>query len=184
MLLYSVLSFGVTMAVVFLTLLLVSLLGRNEGADSSLPRLARAHLGRLENWPTPMKALLPLVAGAVTWWALSWPLAAWGLIPQPMSEAHRLAQAALVGVSTYVAWKYLVVALLALHLVNSYVFFGRQPIWNYSNASARALLAPLRPIPLRAGKVDFAPIVGIVLVIVAARFAEIGLAEFYLRLSR
>ena len=42
--------------------------------------------------------------------------------------------------------------------------------------------APLRAVPLRAGKADFAPIVGMALVFLLAELAERGLAALYLRL--
>jgi uncharacterized protein YggT (Ycf19 family) len=47
------------------------------------------------------------------------------------------------------------------------------------NAEAQTLLSPLRAVPLRAGKVDFAPVVGIVLVFLAAELAGSGLVSLY-----
>ena len=57
-------------------------------------------------------------------------------------------------------------------LLNTYIYFGKHPFWNYVNATAQTLLAPLRKIPLRAGRVDFAPVVGIVIIFFAAELAE------------
>lgn len=174
MLLYSVLSFGLLLGIFFLWLLLLSLLGRDAG-DSAFPlRLARAELGFVNGWATWIKILLPLIVGFVLWWLLTWPLSAWGLIPRPVSATARLAQAGLMGLSTYLALKYLIAALLTLHLLHNHVYFGRHPAWNFVDTAARRLLRPLRALPLRGGKVDLAPVLGIVLVFLFAYFAESG----------
>jgi uncharacterized protein YggT (Ycf19 family) len=66
--------------------------------------------------------------------------------------------------------------------LNSYIYFGRHPFWNYVNATAQTLLTPLKKIPLRAGKVDFAPVAGIALVFLLAQFAGRGLVLLYAKL--
>jgi uncharacterized protein YggT (Ycf19 family) len=80
---------------------------------------------------------------------------------------------------SYLCWKYVIGALLVLHLLNSYIYFGKHPLWPYVNAGARTLLSPLRAMPLRAGKVDFAPVVGIALVFLVAELAGRGLVLLY-----
>ena len=70
-------------------------------------------------------------------------------------------------------------ALLTLHLLNSYIYFGRHPVWNYVDVTAKTLLRPLKKIPLRIGKADFAPIVGIALTFLVAEFAGHGLSILY-----
>ena len=177
MLLFSVLSFAWMLIVFYFWLLLISLLGAG-GGDFFLPRLARAQLRRVDGWPIGVRVLLPLLVGAGLWWLLSWPLVAWGFLPRPVAEPNRLAQAALVGLGAYMSWKYLLAGLLTLHLVNKYVYFGRHPFWPYVNAVAGRLLAPLASIPLRAGKVDLAPVVAVVLIFLVARVAEAGLNVF------
>ena len=84
-----------------------------------------------------------------------------------------------VGLGSYLSWKYLIGGLLALHLVSSYVYLGNQPFWHFVAPTGRNLLRPLRRVPLRLGKVDFAPLVGIALVFLAAEFAERGLSQLY-----
>ena len=182
MLLFSILSFGLTLAVFYLWLLFLSFFDRRNAETNPLRKLARFHLGRVDYWPWPVKLALPLLAGMAVWWLLSWPLASWSVVPRPVSAAHRFEQASLVGLSGYLSWKYLAAAFLTLHLVNSYVYLGNHPFWNGVNATARALLTPLRPLPLRAGKVDFAPVLGLALVFLAARLAEWGLTALYSKL--
>lgn len=175
MLLYSLMSFGLLMGVFVLCLLLLSVLSPRGGENQLHLRLARAHLGFLAGGPVGRKLLLPFVAGTALWWLWSWPLAGWGLIPKPVSETSRLAQAALVGLSAYCAWKYLIVAVLAVYLLHNYLYFGRHVIWNFLDETARRLLGPLRRLPLRVGKLDLSPVVGIVVVFLATQFAEHGL---------
>ena len=51
-----------------------------------------------------------------------------------------------------------------LHLVASYVYLGANPLWDFVGATARNLLAPLRRLPLRIARFDFAPVAGVVLI--------------------
>jgi uncharacterized protein YggT (Ycf19 family) len=176
-LLFSFFSFGLTLGVFYLWLLLLSILAGPE----PLPfhRLVRMPLGAIDRWPQGMKLLLPLLVTAVLWWLASWLLAWLNIIPPLVSPAHRIEESLVIGLGSYLTWKYLIGALLVLHLLNSYIYFGKHPIWPYVNAEARTLLSLLRGIPLRAGKVDFAPLVAMVLVFLASEFAERGLRSLY-----
>jgi uncharacterized protein YggT (Ycf19 family) len=179
MCLFSICSFGLVLAVFYLWLLLLSILAGPEPVHG----LVRMQLGAMDRWPRRMKLFLPLMAAALLWWLASWLLEWHGIIPKPISTAHRIEQSLLIGLGSYLVWKYVIGVLLALHLLNNYVYFGRHPFWNYVNATARTLLQPLRRVPLRAGKADFAPVVGIVLVFLLAGLAERGLIFIYGRLS-
>jgi uncharacterized protein YggT (Ycf19 family) len=172
MLLFSFLSFGLMLGIVYCWLLLLSILAGPE----PLPfhRLVRMPLGDIDRWPRWLKFLLPLIVTAACWWLASWPLAWLQVIPQPVSPAHRLEESLVIGLGSYLVWKYIAGALLVLHLLNSYIYFGKQPFWGYVNSAARTLLSPLRTVPLRLEKVDFAPLVGMVLIFLFAHFAQNG----------
>lgn len=175
MLLYSFYSFGVVLAVFLIWVLLLSALKSAAPESDSLRQLLQLHLGRVERWSRGPKLLLPLLAIAPVWWLASWPLTFYGILPAPSGMLARLLQALLVGLGSYLAWKFLLVGIFALYFVSSYVFFGRQPFWQHLDLVARQLLAPLRKLPLRLGKFDFAPLVGIVLVLGIAYVAEQGI---------
>ncbi|MGA2789042.1 MAG: hypothetical protein ABSF60_16100 [Verrucomicrobiota bacterium] len=177
MLLFSIFSFGLMLGVFYLWLLLLSILA---GPDP-LPfhRLVRMPLGGMDRWGRGVKFLLPLTVTAACWWLASWLLAWLQVIPEPVSPAHRIEEALAIGLGSYLAWKYLISALLVLHLLNSYIYFGKHPFWAYVNAEAQTLLSPLRRVPLRAGRVDFAPVVEIALVFLAAELAGRGLVLLY-----
>jgi uncharacterized protein YggT (Ycf19 family) len=181
-LLFSLCSFAFAIAVFFFWLLLLSLLKRPGGESDSLQRLVRLQLGRVDNWPRWVKAALPLAVVSCLWWLASWPLSQWTIVPRPISPVHRLEQALVIGLAGYLAWKYLIVGVLTLHVVNSYVYFGKHAFWNYLNAVARQLLRPLDRVPLRIGKVDFVPILIIALVLILARLLETGLTMLYAKL--
>lgn len=176
MLVFSVLSFGEMLGIFFLWLLLLSLLQRSAVDTNPLQRMVRVHLGRLHRWPRWVKALLPFIAVTGIWWVLSWPLTRWDLLPPPVSGVHRIEQALVVGLGSYLAWEYLIVTVLVLYLAGSYVYFGNHPLWNYVNDVAHQFMWPIRWLPLRFGKIDFAPVVGIALVFVLARLVEGHLA--------
>jgi uncharacterized protein YggT (Ycf19 family) len=182
MLLFSVSSFGLALGIFYLWLLLLSLLNGRTANAEPIHRLVRMPLGRIDGWPPWAKIILPLAATLLLWW-LAGGLFAWlEIIPKPVSAAHRIEESLIIGLGSYLAWKFIAAALLVLHLLNTYVYFGKHPFWNYVNATAQNLLAPLRKIPLRAGKVDFAPVVGIAIIFFAAELAERGLVWLYARL--
>jgi uncharacterized protein YggT (Ycf19 family) len=54
--------------------------------------------------------------------------------------------------------------------------------WNFLTVTGRNMLKPLRVLPLQIGRIDFAPVLAIALVLVASRFAERGLTDLYRRL--
>jgi len=174
-LVYSIFSFGLTFGMFYFCLLLLSILAGPE----PFHRLVRMPLGGIDRWPRKTKLLLPLIVTAILWWLASWLLADMQIIPKPVTTLQRLEESLLIGLGSYLIWKYIAGALLTLHLLNSYIYFGRNPFWSYVNAEAQTLLSPLRRLPLRAGKVDFAPVVGMVLVFLAAELAERGLGFLY-----
>ncbi len=178
-LLFSLFSFGLTLGIFYLWLLLLSILRGPE----PIHHLVRIPLGGIDNWSRGVKLFLPLVITALLWWLASWLFESLQLIPNPISTAHRIEESLIIALGSYVAWKFLIAALLTLHLLNAYIYFGKHPLWNYVNATSQILLWPLRKIPLRAGKADFTPVVGIVLVFLIAGLVERGLTFLYGRLQ-
>lgn len=182
MFLFSIFSMVLTAAIFYLWLLLLSLLAQSATNGGSIHRLVQMSLGGIDGWPCWAKIIAPFATVASLWWMASWLLAWLEIIPKPVSAVHRLEESLVIGFGSYLAWKMIAATLLVLHLLNTYIYFGKHPLWNYVNATAQTLLAPLRKIPLQVGKMDFAPIVGIVIVFLAAQSAENGLVWLYARL--
>jgi uncharacterized protein YggT (Ycf19 family) len=177
-LVFSFLSFGLTLGIFYVGLLFLSLLSGPEPIHG----LVKIPLGRVDGWPRWAKILLPLFATAVLWWLTSWLLVWLQILPPPVSVAQRLEQSLVIGLGSYLVWKFPAGIILTLQLLNSYIYFGRHPFWKYINVTAQKLLAPLKKIPLQVGKVDFAPVLALGLLFLAAEFAGRGLNFLYLRL--
>lgn len=177
--LYSVLSFGRFLVGFYTWLLLLSFLGERGCDGDPFLRLARAHLGPVARWPWPVRLALPLFGVALAWLAIG-PLLTWlELIPGTASWEHRLEQATLIGAGGYLSWKYLIGGLLALYILNSYVYLGRHPFLAFITAASQSLLKPFRPVPLQISKVDFAPLVAVAIVFLIAGFGGLALTRLY-----
>ena len=173
MLLFSMFSFARMFGIMYLWLLLLSILS----GPMPTHRLVKMQLGKIDGWPRWVKFLLPLIVIALIWGLASWPFA-W-LHPKPaMSVAHRIEESLVIALGSYLVWKFLIAALLVLRLLNSYIYFGKNPFWSYVNATAKQLLRLLEKIPLRAGRADFAPVAGIALVFLLAGCVQDGIKLF------
>jgi uncharacterized protein YggT (Ycf19 family) len=174
MLIFSFFSFGLLLGIFYIGLLFLSLLA---GPDP-IHALVKIPLGRVDGWPRWVKVILPFAGTAAGWWLTSW-LFAWLQIIPHVSMAARFEQSVVMGLNSYLLWKFPAAALLALHLLGSYIYFGRHPFWKYIAATAQKILQPLKSIPLRLGKVDFAPVLGVVIIFLFAEGAGRGLAWLY-----
>ena len=84
-----------------------------------------------------------------------------------------------LGLAAYLTWKFVVVGILVLHVLNSHVYLGANPFWSFLDVTARNLLSPIRWLPLGIGKVDFVPVVGIVLVFLIDEYGSRGLTKLF-----
>jgi hypothetical protein len=182
MLLFSALGFAVTLAFFYIWLLLLSFVNGAGGGTEVFQKFVRIQLGRLDGWPRIAKVLLPLVVISAVWLALHPLLTSLRIIPAASSAMHRVEQAATVGLGAYLSLKYLIAGVLCLYVVNSYLFLGKHPLWDYVSLTGQNLLVPLRYLPLRIGKLDLAPLFGIAVVLVAGHWAESGLTALYRQL--
>ena len=179
MLLFSLGSFGAMLAGFYLSLLLLSLVNSNLPEADPLQKFVRGHLGRFDRLPLVVKLLLPFAVAIGLRLGLSPLLNYWEIIPRAFSTGTAVRQGLLIGLGACLIWKYVIATLLLLYFLNSYVYFGNHPLWNFVNTTARRLLLPLRWLPLRFGRMDFAPVVGIVGVFLLAELATHWLPKIY-----
>jgi uncharacterized protein YggT (Ycf19 family) len=177
--LFSWLSFALALGVFFAWLLLMSVVNRNVPSEQPLQRLVRLHLGFLERWPIAAKLLLPALLSTLLWPLMSPGFVRLGIVPVPGSAMHVWQQGVVLGLTSALAWEFLILAICALYLLNSYIYFGESPFWSYVHVTGSNLFQPLRRIPLRIGKVDLAPVLGMALVLVVSHWARQWLPRLF-----
>jgi len=165
MMTFSVLSFARMLIICYLWLLVLALINRRYVEPNPLQKMLRLHLGAVARWPWPLQLLLPLVLVTVLWMALH-PLLVHLEVAGRVQSAVRLAeQGVLIGIALYFSLQFVLPPLLLLHLIASHVYLGKSPVWDFVGATARNMLAPLRGLPLRAARFDFAPLAGVIMIL-------------------
>jgi uncharacterized protein YggT (Ycf19 family) len=165
MLTFSVLSFLRVLSIVYLWLLVLVVINRRNPEANRLQKLLRRHLGRAGRLPWFVQLLLPLLAVTGLWMALAPLLAVLGVTSRVPALAPLCEQGLLIGGVLYLSLKYILPAILLAHLVISYVYFGRSTLCDFINLTAGNLLAPIRWLPLKVARVNFAPLVGAALIL-------------------
>jgi uncharacterized protein YggT (Ycf19 family) len=161
---YSVLSFARVLIVCYFWLLVLAMINRRSTESDPLLKMLRHHLGRIALWPWLVQSLLPLLLVTALWIALHPLLLRLGITNRVRSNTHLVEQGVLIGTALYLSLQYVLPVFLFLHLIGSYVYLGTSPLWDFVGATSRNLLAPLRRLPLRIAKFDFAPVAGVILI--------------------
>jgi uncharacterized protein YggT (Ycf19 family) len=164
-LVFSLLSFARMLIIGYFWLLALVVINRRSAEPDPLHKMLRLHLGPIARWPMLLQVILPLVLITALWIAIHPLLAHLGITSRVHSNANLAEQGLLIGVALYLTLQFLLPVFLLLHLFASYIYLGRNPLWDFIGATARNLLVPLRWLPLRIGRLDFAPLGGVVLIL-------------------
>lgn len=164
-LLFSLLSFLLVFLIFHFWLLALAMINRWNTNPDPLQKLVLLQLGRLARWPLLVQLLLPFLVSAALW-MLCYPLLVHIGVTSPVrSKTVFLEQGLILGFNAYLSLKFLLVAFLFVHLIISYVYLGSNPVWDFVSTTSRNILYPLNWLPLKLGRVDFTPVLGIILVI-------------------
>lgn len=164
-LLFSVASFVRLLVIFYFWLLAIAALNRRETNPDPLQKLLLLQLGRVGRWPLIIQLIAPFFV-VTALWALFHPLLIHiGVTPHLRSNTLLLAQGAVLTAILYLTLKFLLLAFLIVHLIITYVYLGTNPVWEFINTTSRNLLSPLSHLPLRFGKIDLAPLIGIILIV-------------------
>lgn len=164
-LLYSAAGFTRILVICYFWLAVLAVYNRGVLQPDAVLRLIRLHLGHVLRfpWPVILAALPLLVAGL---WAVSHPLLAWAGVLSPVQSAiHLIGQSLLLTLALVLTLKYILPVFLLLYFVASYVYLGSNPLWEFVSNTAVRIMAPVRWLPLRFGKLDLAPLVATILVL-------------------
>ncbi len=155
---YSALSFGRWLVALYFCLALLSTVRPNSDSPSQWSKFLKAQFGWIGNWPTSVHWLATLVlAVGVHFGELEW-MKTIGVLSLPSDNLLLLPLLVTLDLQAMV---YLTMLLLALYLLNSYVYFGEHNLWRNVDESGRRLLMPLRPVRMVVGKIDLAPVLAL-----------------------
>ncbi len=174
---YSFLSFGVLVGFFYLGLLLLSIVNSRVSDAEPMQKLVRLHMGWMERLPLFLRLLLPLATAVAGWICLRPLLMGLGLTPVGVPFRQTIEQGFIIALNVYFVWGYYILVLLGLYVLNSYIYFGAAPLWNYISQTGRRLLTPLQWLPLKIGRFDFAPIVIMVCLFFTVKGANWGLQK-------
>jgi uncharacterized protein YggT (Ycf19 family) len=160
---YSTVSFAVTLGFYYGCLLFVAAVRTAKPETEVMRRFTRAQLGWLMLAPRPLKLALPFLAVAAGWFLLVPILVFLEIMPSLPPSQILWQQAGTLAASALLAWRWFLVALFLLYALNTYVYLGTHPAWEYLAEICGALLRPLWF--LRIGKLDFAPFAAIALLL-------------------
>jgi len=166
-LVFSLVSFLRVFVVFYFWLVALCLVDRGLLEEDPVQRLFRLHLGRLARWHWIFKVTLIPVVVLLLWAGLHPLLVRVGVVSPVRSVTFLFEQGSLISLGLLLSLKYLLPVILFLYFINSYVYFGHNAVWEFISRTARSLLAPLRRLPLQIGRLDLAPLLGIVLLLVA-----------------
>jgi uncharacterized protein YggT (Ycf19 family) len=68
-------------------------------------------------------------------------------------------QALCISISAWLGLYYLIILLMISHLIHSYVHLGNWEGWDWLDGVSEKLLSPLSRLPLQWARIDFAPLV-------------------------
>lgn len=182
MFLFSTLSFLVALGVIYASLLFLSVVNNSSRTTDHYSRQVHLQLGWIGPWCWPLRLLLTPALAALGWMAISTLLVKLAIMPAPKNSGHAWQIAGLLAIASVLTWKYVVALFLGLHLLNNYVYLGNSSFWQFVALTGNRLVAPIRWLPLRFGKVDLAPASILVAALVGVHFASVALANLYERL--
>jgi len=190
MLLYSFLSFGITLGTFYLCLIALSCLNGNLPENDPYQRFVQLHLGVLEIFPWFVRIITPFLGVLLFWYCLT-PILLKFQMMHKVSFMHELGQGILISLAFYSQLGYLIIGILGVYVLNTYIYFGDFTLLNFIQATGNNLLRPLRQrwLPMTFGKVDLAAPIAIVIVVEASVWLGwiatkgYGLASFFQKLS-
>jgi uncharacterized protein YggT (Ycf19 family) len=163
-LVFSFLSFVRLLLIFYFWLLALAALNRRLADSDPIQKLIRLHLGAVGRWPWILQVLTaPLLA--LVMWAACYPLLVYLHVINQVSDASVLIREGLaVGAGLFLTLKLLLPFCLFLHLITSYVYLGSGPFWDFVSATSLNLVAPFRRLPLRFSRLDFTPLLAVVVI--------------------
>lgn len=159
MLLYSWISFGQLLLYAHVWMIALVRINHLRGEDNSVHRILHAQLGSLLRLPLAFRLALPALVVFLFWLFGSPLFVRLGITPEPKSIFHLLGQSFLLGAWQLLVYRWLLIGLLAFHMVELFVFLGDSRWLRYPRLSAKSLSSRFHGMRLVVGKVDLTDLI-------------------------
>lgn len=176
--LFSLLSFLVVLILLYLCLFYFSALFHKVNSMNPWVQLVQAHLGWMDLLPRPTKWMAPFWMGGIAWLVLSPGLVYLELLPEQESVLHWFQQALVLGLASFLAWKWLLISIALLYWLEQHVYLGKQPFWKLVRESGGKTLKPMKGV-LSWNRFDLTPALFTVLIFFLAKAVESGLVRLF-----
>jgi len=137
-------------------------LSRKDLAEN-LVESFRSGLGYLTRVPFALQPVLLILIGMIGWGVLGLCFGAFGVLPTSIPFPLLIWQAFWISLSAWVGVYWLWVLLMVLYLIHSYVYLGKWEGWDWLEGVGDKLLLPLKKLPLQWARIDFAPLLFLLL---------------------
>lgn len=160
MMAYSIGTFLAFLYVYYVWVLCLSMRTRQTSRIDSIQNLINQQLGFAASWHPCVKILIGGLLGAGLWFAFGMSMIGIKVLSEEGSWTMLFWQSMLMVASFWVSFLLVILAVIALHFVNSYVYLGQRAMWDFIDETAKLYLSIFRRLPLIVGRFDFAPLFG------------------------
>lgn len=134
-----------------------------KGLAENLEESLKSGLGILGRLPNALQPVLLILFGMMGWVVLGLCFGVFGVLPTSIPIPLLIWQALWISLSAWVGVYWLFVLLMILYLIHSYVYLGKWEGWDWLEGVGDRLLFPLKKLPLQWARIDFAPLVFLIL---------------------
>lgn len=155
---HSFLSWAGLLIQAYVCLAFLATLRRSEADTDPITQSLRVELGWMARWPWGLSMIPFLGVLGLLWFLVSPALVSVGLAPVRVSSTHALQQAAVVALGGLAFLKWPMVLLCLMRFLLDHVYLGTMPVWDYLHATGGRLSDWAGRLPLKWGRIDFAPL--------------------------
>ncbi len=152
MLAYSFVGFGWFLLGAYTWAVGILMFNRPPHDKDGVTRAVRRQFGRLASLPAFLLVVLPWLAAALFWVVVGGIAAMERMLTPLQGWPHLFQQSLVVGTAIWCLWRWLILGILGLHFLNTYVYLGSHPLWDFVQQTGQRLCLPFQW--LRMGRID------------------------------
>jgi len=180
MMVFSLAGFAQILLIFYSWILFLGLVnyGDNVNENNLLHKGIHIFTKPVIKWPVIFRILLPGMVTAPLWFLFCLILEKINIFPVQTLKSV-FCESLVMGLCAYLPWCHLLALLIFIYFLNSYIYLGGSPIWNYLHFFTRKILTPLYFLPLQISKIDFTPVAGMAIVFLIYENAVKGLSILF-----